>query len=112
MVGGVAGQAVGDAIEAGIVLLNEKFGRGSGSDGSRDGGTTRHGQDRMSERGVSPERVQEARDIGRVKPGNTPETVVREVPSAASASGRGVRVVFDRETGRVVTVIDKGSRFR
>jgi len=84
--GGVVGGQIGAAIDKGIALFNEAR-RG---DGSRDGCVSGHGQDRMGERGVSPDQVQQARDFGRVKPGNTPETVVREVPSAASASGKGI----------------------
>jgi hypothetical protein len=83
----------------------------SSGDG-KGGDLTGHAQDRMGQRGVTPDRVQEAQQIGRVKPGNTPGTIVREVPSAASASGRGVRIVVDRATGRVITVIDKGSKFK
>lgn len=110
--GGIVGGLLGAAIDKSIALFNDATG-GDGSDRSgNDGGVSRHGQDRMAQRGVSPDRVREAREIGRVKPGNTPDTVVREVPSAASATGRGVRVVFDRATGRVITVIDKGSKFK
>jgi RHS repeat-associated protein len=77
-----------------------------------DDKNTTHAKDRMNERGVSQERVDEAKRIGREKPGKTPNEVVKEVPSSQSSSGRGVRVVIDRVTGRVVTVIDKGSKFK
>ena len=71
-----------------------------------------HAKKRMQERNVSQDRIDEARRIGRVKPGNTPKEKVYEVSSKDSASGRGVRIVVDRETGKVITVIDKGSSFK
>ena len=82
------------------------------ADGSAGGDLSGHAQDRMGQRGVSPDRVKEAQEKGRVKPGNTPLTEVREVPASQSASGRGIKIVVDTATGRVITVIDKGSKFK
>ncbi len=73
---------------------------------------TQHAKDRMKEQNVSKDRVEEAIEKGRSKPGNTEHEVVKELPASQSESGRGIRVVLDKDTGRVVTVTDKGSRFR
>jgi RHS repeat-associated protein len=77
-----------------------------------DDDKSQHAKDRKAERNVSQERIDEAKRIGREKPGNSPNEVVKEVPSNQSASGRGIRIVIDRASGRIVTVIDKGSRFK
>jgi len=71
-----------------------------------------HAVDQMKTRGVSSDQVNEAIAAGREKPGNTPGTVVKELPAAQSQSGRGLRVVLDRASGRVVTLMDKGTRFK
>jgi len=73
---------------------------------------SQHAEDRMKERNVSQDRVDEAKSIGREKAGNTPNEVVKEVPASESKSGRGIRIVLDRATGKVITVIDKGSKFK
>lgn len=77
-----------------------------------DENNSKHAQERMKERNVSQERIDEAKRIGRTKSGNEPGTTVYEVPSDQSASGRGVKIVVDDETGKVITVIDKGSKFK
>lgn len=79
---------------------------------SEGGDFTDHAKKRQGQRGVSDDRIREAERIGRRRPGNTPTEEVREVPAAQSASGRGIKVVVDRATGRIVTVIDKGSKFK
>ena len=110
LAGGALGGFIGDLIDKGSALLSS--GSSGGTGGGPSGEVTGHGQTRMGERNVSIDRVREAERIGRVKPGNTPGTEVREVPSAASASGRGLRIVTDKATGRIITVIDKGSKFK
>ena len=48
---------------------------------------------------------------GRQSPGNMGR-VVYDLPAAESSSGRGLRVVVDPSTGEVVTVIDKGRKYK
>lgn len=83
-----------------------------GTPDPEDDENTEHAKQRMKERGISQDRVDEAKKIGRVKPGNTEKEIVYEVPSSQSDSGRGIRVVVDKGTGKTITVIDKGQNFR
>ncbi len=71
-----------------------------------------HAIERMAERGVTREAVLEAISKGRTVAGNTPCTTVYQLPAAASSTGRGVIAVVDDATGKVITVIDKGSKFK
>ena len=66
----------------------------------------------MTKRCVSAERVIETIAKGRSMPGNRPATIVYELSAASSCSGRGTKVVVNPNTRTVVTVIDKGSKFK
>ena len=66
----------------------------------------------MGVRGVTQDSVLEAISNGRTVVGNTPGTTVYQLPAAQSATGRGVVAVVDNATGNVITVIDKGSKFK
>ena len=69
---------------------------------------TQHARQRMATRNVSNDRVQEAIDKGAL---SSPRgsAVSRTVSASDSTSGRGLSVVQDVKTNRVITVIDKGS---
>lgn len=71
-----------------------------------------HAEDRSRERNVPPATINEAIDKGVKKPGNKPDRTVHDLPSNGSSTGRGARVVTDDKTGKVITVIDKGSKFK
>lgn len=74
---------------------------------------TKHSTEQMRDRNVSQERIDEAINKGRDGRTNDPEkTNAYEVPSKDSASGRGVRIVVDRDTVNIITVIDKGSKYK
>lgn len=72
---------------------------------------TKHAMDRMKERGISPNSVEEAISKGNQKPGNEPGTTEHHLPSDKSSTGRGLKVVTN-ESGDVITVIDKGSNYK
>ena len=72
----------------------------------------KHAQEQMAKRGITAARVEEALSGGRVVPGNVPGRSVYELPSRASSSGRGLQVVVEDASGEVVTVIDRGSKFK
>jgi hypothetical protein len=69
---------------------------------------TQHARQRMAQRGVSVERVQEGIDKGTRTVGQGP-AVRFDIPASGSASGRALRVIQDVRTNNVVTIIDKGS---
>lgn len=71
-----------------------------------------HAVDRARIRNVPPTTIQEAIDKGQKKPGNKGDRTVHDLPSSGSSTGRGARVVTDNSTGKVITVIDKGSKFK
>jgi hypothetical protein len=66
----------------------------------------------MEQRSVSQERVDEAIRIGNAYPGKTENEIVYKLASSESFSGRGIRIVTDKASGRVITVIDKGRKFK
>ena len=70
---------------------------------------TEHAARRMTERGISDSRVRETLQHGRrIDQG---DRVKIEMASSASESGRGLVVSYSKTTGKVITVIDRGSRF-
>jgi RHS repeat-associated protein len=73
---------------------------------------SQHARDQMAKQNVSEERVSEAIEKGRQKPGNDPGAMVYELPARDSSSGRGIRVVRNEETGNIITVMDKGTRYK
>ncbi|RMG76733.1 MAG: DUF4258 domain-containing protein [Bacteroidetes bacterium] len=73
---------------------------------------TPHAKQRMKERNISEESVTEAVTKGKQRPGNKPNTMVYDLPANESSTGRGVRVVVDKEKNTVITVIDKGSKYQ
>lgn len=86
-----------------------------GDSGSTDDSTPPmipHAEDRVRERNVPPGIINEAIDKGIKTPGNKPGRTVHDLPSELSSNGRGARVVTDDKTGEVITVIDKGSKYK
>ena len=70
-----------------------------------------HAKQRMYERGISEESVEEAVVKGVARLGNVEGRTVYTLASSESSTGRGMEVVIEDETGDVVTVIDRGSEF-
>ncbi|MCD6167135.1 hypothetical protein J7K19_10540 [bacterium] len=66
----------------------------------------------MKARNVSKQSVNEAIEKGVQKPGNKPNTMEYHLPASKSSTGRGVIVVRNVQTGKIITVIDKGSKYK
>ena len=82
----------------------------SGITGAKSRIYSSHAQEQMAKRGVTAVRVEEVLSKGKISPGNVAGRTVYDIAPSASSSGRGVRVVIDDATGRIITVIDKGSK--
>ncbi len=72
---------------------------------------SKHALERMAERGVTERAVIEAIAKGRIA-SETEFATVFELPSACARNGRGVVAVVSKTTGKIITVIDKGSKFK
>jgi len=84
------------------------------NNGERD--YSEHAQEQMQKgKGVSKESVEEAIANGNPEAGNPTKnanSTVYKLPSAKSSTGRGVIVVVNNGSGKVITVTDKGTHYK
>ncbi len=71
---------------------------------------SRHATDRRKQRGVPLHLINEALRKGRESPGSRPDTVIIELSASESSTGRGVRVIMNPRSNRIVTVYDLGRK--
>ncbi len=84
----------------------------SGTPDPDDPEKTDYAKKRQAERKVSDERVSEALRKGSQRPSTTVAgRTTYDLSAKDSASGRGVRIVVEDSTGKVINIIDKGSTF-
>ena len=101
--GRLAGRIGGAAVS---LVWSEPAGAGSDKVGPS---YSKHAAKRMAQRGISDRRVREALQKGRQT--DQEDRIKFEMPSGASESGRGMVVSYSKTTGKIITVIDRGSKF-
>jgi len=72
---------------------------------------TKHARQRMKQRGVSKQSVEEAINKGTARKGNKAGTIEYHLSSKHSSTKKGLKVVTDKK-GNVITVINKGSNYK
>ncbi|MCB1214249.1 MAG: DUF4258 domain-containing protein [Deltaproteobacteria bacterium] len=70
-----------------------------------------HAAKRMLERGISEKFIEEVIEKGVKQAGNEAGVVIYDLPSHLSSTGKGARIVINEVTGKVITVINKGSKY-